>query len=266
MPIYPELQALTATEWTALATSVQALAVLVSGVFIFWQVREAKRLREQQARPFVVVSLVVEQKTLLLIEVRNIGSTPAYDVSVELQPTPEFVHKHGLARVFREPTPVLPPGHRLRATWNLTATLLDKAYSGPTTVTATVTCSQGPPTPPRWWRRSSRAGKRIELPAEEYVLDVGMLRGAAIERPGLAELATAVQEVANSQSDIAKWYAHRNVEEMMTNHSTVAAQLQDKDERGTAGPDGTVDSPTLGWCERLFGRPAEPRRYTTGPS
>lgn len=48
---------MTPAEWTALGTIVTALVAVAAAIFAFMQVREIRRTREEQVRPFVVVDI-----------------------------------------------------------------------------------------------------------------------------------------------------------------------------------------------------------------
>jgi hypothetical protein len=50
------------------------------------QVREARRLREQQTRPFVVIDFEVAQNAIVFLPISNIGTTLARDVRFEIEP------------------------------------------------------------------------------------------------------------------------------------------------------------------------------------
>jgi hypothetical protein len=63
------------------------LFVLILAALVAWrQVREARRLREEQIRPFVVVDFDVEGGYLTFLEVANIGTSLARDVCIEIDP------------------------------------------------------------------------------------------------------------------------------------------------------------------------------------
>ena len=79
----------TPEEWTALATGLQAVIVAIAALVAVFQVREARRLREDQARPFVVVDFDVNDPPLIHITIANIGKTMARSVRVQVAPTLE---------------------------------------------------------------------------------------------------------------------------------------------------------------------------------
>jgi len=78
---------LTMEQWTAVgavAMAVQAVVLTVTLIAVWRQVREARRLREDQHRPFVSVDLDVGW--LLYLSVRNVGHTMAHNVRLRIEP------------------------------------------------------------------------------------------------------------------------------------------------------------------------------------
>jgi hypothetical protein len=72
-----------ATDWaavTAWAAWATVAVYVVLGIFAWIQVLQARRLREEQARPFVIVDF--EPGFLVYLTVENIGRTMARDVSI----------------------------------------------------------------------------------------------------------------------------------------------------------------------------------------
>src|ERR1700678_1127195 len=82
------------TDWlTAIGTDATAIVAIGAAVVAYWAVKESKQLREDQARPFVVVTLEPSgaSRHFLDLVVRNHGKTVAHDVQFsfdkELQST-----------------------------------------------------------------------------------------------------------------------------------------------------------------------------------
>lgn len=184
-----------AAAWAAFGVWAQALIIAVSAVFVLGQVREARRLREEQSRPFVVASITVEQTSLLMITVENIGTSPAFDVELDPVPTPDLLHGEKALGMLRRTTPVLPPGHRIRTYWNNGFTILDDDYEHPQAFRMAVTYHNG------------RGGDehRVWGP-EHYVLDALSFAGRAGDLKGLHEAAKALETVATT---MATWTSSR---------------------------------------------------------
>lgn len=73
---------------TAIATCAQAALLIVAAIIAYVQVREARRVREEQAQPYVVVSLETDPSSPFLanLVIRNLGKTVAREVSVTFDP------------------------------------------------------------------------------------------------------------------------------------------------------------------------------------
>lgn len=71
----------------AIAAAVQAAAVLLALWYAAGQLREARRLRERQERPFVVIDFDVQTlPKAVLIEIVNLGSVLAREVTFTFDP------------------------------------------------------------------------------------------------------------------------------------------------------------------------------------
>ena len=171
--------------WAALAT---VAIYIVIGLFAWRQVREARTLREEQARPFVIVDF--EPGFLVYLTVENLGRTMARDVSIHFDKplTSSLQGRRELdeSPLFREPIPALPPGKKIRLLFDQfndrTEAKLPLAYE--------VTLSYRGPTgnkPP--WK-------------DTYRLDLGMYLGSALPPKGIPEL---VAEVENIRKEMEKW-------------------------------------------------------------
>jgi hypothetical protein len=78
--------------WTdivqAIAVALQLGVLIVAALFAWRQVGEARKLREDQARPFVMVDFDVRDHMIFLV-VSNIGESVAKDVCFEVEPSEE---------------------------------------------------------------------------------------------------------------------------------------------------------------------------------
>jgi hypothetical protein len=111
--------------WTDVAgvsiLAAQLFVLAVAAILGGRQVAEARRLREQQARPFVVIDLEIGN-TIAEFVITNIGSTLAQDVQFKFAPPLESswdseAGRTPLAetRLFSSGIPTLPPGKKVVA-------------------------------------------------------------------------------------------------------------------------------------------------------
>ncbi|WP_139830915.1 hypothetical protein [Mycobacterium paraense] len=112
--------------WSALAAWTTVLIAFGAAVFAWFQVREARRTREEQAQPNVVIYSELNLSALDWIEivVKNFGTTPAYHVKVTI--TPPLTSQPNLISgdyLFEVPIPeflILAPGQEWRTGWDHT--------------------------------------------------------------------------------------------------------------------------------------------------
>jgi hypothetical protein len=118
VPVWLSPWAWTATDWAG----VQCIVLVVAAVIAFRQVREARGLREAQARPFVVVDFEADRQTqAIYIVISNVGSTMARDVRLTFTPSltssldanPNIVPPRDL-KPLSEGIASLPPGKRIQ--------------------------------------------------------------------------------------------------------------------------------------------------------
>lgn len=103
----------------ALATTGQLLVLVAAALYARAQVREARELRRDEARPYVVVDLEPDRPPFMNLVVANLGRTMARNVRIETDPPLDSsVYRSGpveLAklRLFSEGIPSLAPGKRI---------------------------------------------------------------------------------------------------------------------------------------------------------
>ena len=170
--------------WAALAT---VAIYVVLGLFAWRQVREARKLREEQARPFVIVDF--EPGFLVYLTVENLGRTIARDVSIHFDKplTSSLQGRRELdeSPLFREPIPALPPGKKIRVLFDQFSDRTDAGLP----MTYDVKVSYRGPTGSKQWN-------------DTYRLDLGMYLGSALPPKGIPEV---VAEVKKIREEIEKW-------------------------------------------------------------
>lgn len=76
--------------WTEVATvgliALQLFVLIAAALFARRQVNEARELREQQNRPFVVIDTDFERASELFLHVTNLGTSLARDVKIDIEP------------------------------------------------------------------------------------------------------------------------------------------------------------------------------------
>ena len=179
-----------ATDWTAVtawAAWATVTIYIVLGIFAWLQVLQARKLRKEQARPFVVVDF--EVGFLVYLTVENIGRTMARDVTIRfdkpLESTLSRPREIDETPLFREPIPTLPPGKKIRVLFDSYAARLEAELP----LTYDVMLRYKGPTGKKEWRHP-------------YRLDLNMYLGSAEPPKGLPEL---VAEVEKTRKELGKW-------------------------------------------------------------
>lgn len=111
--------------WTDIATVglvAAQLVVLIVAAFVAWrQVREARELREEQQRPFVVVDFDLQNGYMTFLEVANLGTSLARDVRIEIDPPLASASDVDLAglKMLNEGIATLAPGKKYRTFFDM---------------------------------------------------------------------------------------------------------------------------------------------------
>lgn len=115
---------LPAQDWAALATWSAVLVAVVGGSVAFKQLGDTRRLRREQARPYVAVSLVPTRNEWVIFDlvVRNFGATSAHNIEVRITPRPERAidkdDPNALGLVVPDVIPTLVPAQEWRTIWD----------------------------------------------------------------------------------------------------------------------------------------------------
>jgi hypothetical protein len=180
----PEQYTAAGTWATFFVLLVTALILLVTALYAVKQVQVAEKLRRDQTRPYVVPSIDVEQQTIFMLKVENIGKTPAYGVEIRFDEPPRSQMRDvENLRMLTEPIPTMPPGQQFRAYWESALTVFDekKPYPHPLSYKVTVTYTDGQ--------------GQVYGP-EGYLLDFRVYEGQAAGPKGMSELVRAVEKLA----------------------------------------------------------------------
>lgn len=113
--------------WSAIGTwatgAIALITVLVAGRYAKQQVDEARRTREEQAQPNVVLYSEPNPDVPQIQElvVRNFGTTPAYGITIEVNPPIKSVvgpSHDGPSEIVIPSFPILAPGQEWRTIWD----------------------------------------------------------------------------------------------------------------------------------------------------
>lgn len=125
-------------EWQVYLVAAQLFVLLVAAGVAGWQVWEARTLRLQQNRPFVVIDFEVEAGNLIFLEVSNLGTSLARNVRFTIDPPLQSTTKVRLDRMkmLNDGISTLAPGKRIMTFFDVFNTRGD---SLPTTHAVVVT-------------------------------------------------------------------------------------------------------------------------------
>jgi hypothetical protein len=109
-------------DWSALAEISIALILLLAVIIAVYELQDARDLRREQARPYLVVSLEAEgtQPRLVCLVIRNLGGRAAEDVRLLRGPSPPRSQADAGELPSREEfqLPALVPGQEWRVAWD----------------------------------------------------------------------------------------------------------------------------------------------------
>lgn len=104
-----------------IATSLSFVVAATAAAVAVFQLRHSRRIHRDQTRPYMVITIEASEAspTIADIVIKNIGTTPAYDLSISVDPPFERVREDmgfpiAEARVFKEVTAMWAPGFELR--------------------------------------------------------------------------------------------------------------------------------------------------------
>lgn len=169
------------------ATALTALIVLVSLAFAWWQLQHARELRNDQARPHVVVDIERgASHGIVDLTVRNLGATAAYNVRISSKPSivttkDDIGYALSESELMTNGVPTLAPGREIRALFD----------SMPERVEADM---------PMRYELCVTYRDRLKVQyAETAIINLKVLLGLlSVDRKGAHEAASALQDIAKS--------------------------------------------------------------------
>ena len=116
-----------------------------------------------------------------MLTLENVGATPAYSVTLESDPPLRSTLKDfESSRMLKDPIPMLPPGRKFRATWEVGWHVFDEEYEHPLSYDAVVTYFD-------------HAG--FQYGPEKYFLDFRAYEGQAVGLRGVHEIAESLDQL-----------------------------------------------------------------------
>ncbi|MEU0508832.1 MULTISPECIES: hypothetical protein [Amycolatopsis] len=193
---WPAFAAWSPETWSAFANLLTAAIAALAATIAWRQVREAKRLRQDQADPYVAAFLEFDASTTTVdLVVKNFGNTSAFNIKITTDPPLKRTgDDNGAAEevILPETIRTLVPGQEWR-------TLLDFGFARansdlPKFYTATVSfTSQGAA---KIFRRNSRKSVPHRY---EFSLDLGALDPIIfVKKRGLHDIAKEVENISKA--------------------------------------------------------------------
>jgi len=184
-------------EWSPSAWAALTFFALAVAAFVAWrQVKEAQRLREEQARPFVIIDFHAFQ-TIAELTITNIGATLARNVTFKFTPPLVTTHDNSPGgrgnlmnlNIFKNGIPSLPPNKQMKLFFDQFPARIQAELP----LTYEVEVSYSAPT-----------GKRY---TETNVLDLAVYVGTGgITRYGIHEIHREIKSIAETVKRWTDWY------------------------------------------------------------
>jgi hypothetical protein len=181
------------TDTISIIASVSIFAAALTGLF---QLREARKLRLDQVRPFVVVNF--SPSILIKLEISNIGPLPAKHVKVSTEPrldgNNELFHP-SLISVLNEGLPVLMPGQILKFNFDQSSNRFNSNLPKVNRYDVTV----------NYWDASLKREFN-----DSYVLDIGSFEGVSVVPEGLESVASTLDRIKTILAEQSRRIINRN--------------------------------------------------------
>lgn len=179
--------------WSAVAAWATLLVLALSLIFARSQVKEARRMREQQTRPYVVIDFDASDLPVVDIVISNLGNSIARDVTFDFKPPLERAFDRGMDRtplsdasLFKRGIPTLPPQKSIRLFFDMSFDVLNEGV--PTSYEVTV-------------RYKDYREKR--QPPDTYTLDLELYRDIGqIDRGTVHDVAKHLDKI---QQQVSRW-------------------------------------------------------------
>lgn len=193
-----------AAEWAAFGGVGALIVYVVLGVIALRQLRESRRLRELEYRPYVIVDFHFKG-LFVSLEVRNAGRNPARDVTVsfdkELVPSDD--RRSANFSIFDQPIPMLAPGRIIRLPLGSGPAFFKEGQTAPLSYEVRV-------------KYKDMSGKAHSDPP--LLLDLSPYRHTVAPRDDSADLVAALREIRNTHK---AWTSNGGLKVVSTDHLRV---------------------------------------------
>lgn len=188
----PDFGDWTNADWSTFATCLAvfvAIAAAIAAAIVGWrQLQEARRLRAEQAQPYVVAFMddTPGHGRFVDLVVRNFGTTAAYDVRISADPVLQRSKQGGGSEDVWLPAriPVLVPGQEWRTWWDFMPSRVKAGLTKSHSVTVTYKDSKG-----------------TDLTPSESLLDWSQYdQRHYVDTKGVHEVAKTLEEIAKTMS------------------------------------------------------------------
>jgi hypothetical protein len=170
--------------WTALAGVCGVLLALGAAVVGGWQLKEARRLRIEQAQPYIAVYADASPAGSWVFDlvIKNFGRTPATNIRVRIEPTLQRTAPGDKTVALPAVIPTLVPGQEWRTFWDTQLARQDSSLPSSYAVEARFSDATG--------KREYRLGFELDWEATTHrdVVDVATLHDAAKALQDIREL------------------------------------------------------------------------------
>lgn len=219
----------------ALSTLAAVVVAIVAAGFVWWQIREGRRVSVEQAQPDVVALMESNPNQPQMIEIafRNFGPTPARNVTISSDVPIQRWMGQGTEDVWLPPSiPYLAPGQEWRTTWDYAPRRMESPLKDVNKHTVTVGFDGLPKTS----RRTSVA-----------VLDWGAYKGRRyLDQKSTHDAAKALVAIAGI---VKKWSEHgkalsvvsRDGDKVDAAERAEIEEYRARMEADAAGPDAVAD-------------------------
>lgn len=194
-----EVTSWSAPDWAAFGAVTAVLVYIVLGVIALRQLRESRRVRELQTRPYVLVDFYFKG-LFVMLEIRNIGTTPARNVQVAFdKPLQASDDRRSNFSIFDSPIPMMAPGRSIRLPMGSGPAFFTEGTQTPLSYIAQI-------------KYTDMTG-REKYDDPPLMLNLEPYKHTAAPRDNAGDLVSAVREI---RTTLNKWGSHNGLQVVAT--------------------------------------------------